>query len=687
MQARVTCPACQTQLAVNAAHGSSTLLRCPKCRHEFAVRLRQQPSPAGWPANDPFAGTPSAPLPQYSPLHNELPAPRPIQQAMRPAAEEPSAGSGASLLWIGIGAGAALAVVCVVLVAIVLRMTEPGRDDAANSVAVVGADQGQSDSQPLLSGPVVTRTAPGATAPNAPAPSAPVATPGQPVSTVPLPSPLSPSPAPSPDVAAPTLAYRFNAGEEFAYVVTIKANVAGADEVTTGLCSLALSREASPPEFAAQEKTGEGSGSGFVVTSDGYLVTCAHCVEGSTKIEAIIAGQTYPAQVIAFDKPHDLAVIRIVAVGLPTIQLGNSDAVEQAQEVRAVGYPLSTVLGESVKITRGTIAGIVNNSGRKLFQVDASINPGNSGGPLVNEMGQVVGVASAKLAGEDVDGVGFAVPANEVLNLLRRKGISLSAASGGSKLDGPALARRVTPAVALLKITIGPGGYGTGSRLVVDCSGNVFSQGKPQSVGPVPMPGSSNTGSERGKLLVTDRGELLNATAMVQLPYLLGPLGAAFIEPLGSGDERTWQTQQVTALTQATTEQNNGPISLRFRRRGRSPFTASPFASQTKIVVTPALETTSYELTGESGDTVTIVKRYNFQTLPQSVNPPVAKMTGEGTITFNRAKGYAEKMNFSATLVRSVNNASVTVPLSVEWHRITPGELGALRVKGFTGAP
>ena len=127
--------------------------------------------------------------------------------------------------------------------------------------------------------------------------------------------------------------------------------------------------------------------------------------------------------------------------------------------MRAVGYPLSNVLGDSVKITRGTIAGIVNTSGHKLFQVDASINPGNSGGPLVNEMGQVMGVASAKLAREDIDGVGFAVPVSEAIKLLRSKGISPPPAAAANA-GWPQLAQRVTPAVAMLKVTIGPGGYG-----------------------------------------------------------------------------------------------------------------------------------------------------------------------------------------------------------------------------------
>ncbi|HQU42098.1 MAG TPA: trypsin-like peptidase domain-containing protein [Pirellulales bacterium] len=654
------------------------MLRCPKCRHEFAIRLRSAAPPAAaWPAGDPL----SAPLPSQRSL-----APARRQPGLRPPVHAPANDSGSSMLLIGIGAGAAVAVALVVLILIVTRISSPAADqqqiavaatsDAPQPATVAPAQiaAAPATNPPAVASPAVPPPAI-ATAPNPlPAAATPRSPVGQPVTSL-TPGtspPLAPSPVPpagptqtGPTPTGPTLAYRFNSGEEYAYSFTVKAEVAGAAEQTSGMCSLTLSREAAPPEFAAHQKSGQGSGSGFVVTSDGYVVTCAHVVEGSTKIDVAVAGQSYPGQVFAFDKAHDLAVVRIIGSNLPTVPLGNSEAVELAQEVRAVGFPLSNVLGDSVKITRGTLAGIVNTDGRKLFQVDASINPGNSGGPLVNEMGHVVGVASAKLAGEAVDGVGIAVPANEVLTLLRSKGITPASASGGEKLDGPNLARRVTPAVAMLKVTIGPGGYGLANRLLLDFSGHV-SASQMRTAGRMRVPGAPRVESERGKLLLSERGELLEATGNVQVPYLFGPLGALIVEPLGSADERTWQTQRVTALTQVVGEQSNNPLPMRIRHRGRSPFTQS----QTKIVVTPAMETTSYELAGTNGDLVSIKKRYTFQTLQPPGTPPMAQVTGEGTITFNRAKGFAEKFEYKATLVRSVSNVSVTVPLTLQWQRL-----------------
>ena len=684
MQTRAACPACQTILTVDASYGDGARFSCPQCGHEFALRLRQPQSPAAAPRR--------AAAPLNAPYSQPARQPAYQQSAFQqPAYRQPAASNSmAWVVWTAIGAGALVGVVCVALMMSVMNRQPPAdapqngqnvalapdSSAAANGAAAPGAAATPASNQPQSTPSVAA------------APVSPTAPPGSPPSSPSLPIAGAAVPTSSagvvPTGSAPAgqqLAYRFNSGEEFAYSFTVKADIAGTQNTSSGMNTLTLSKDAPPADFATQVKQGKGSGSGFIITSDGYIVTCAHVVEDSTNIEVAIGAQNYPAQVIAFDREHDLAVVRINATNLPTVSLGNSDAVQLGQEVRAVGFPLSNVLGESVKITRGTIAGVVNTSGRKLFQVDASINPGNSGGPLVNEMGQVVGVASAKLTGEDIDGVGFAVPASEVLTLLRSKGITPAVAGAAQRLDGADLARMVTPAVAMIKVTTGPAGFGSASRLVLDYSGNVMTSGPPRVVGRMTMPGFPNNESDRGKLLLTERGELLNVNgnSNVQLPFLLGPVGTLAIEPLGAGEQRNWQVQHATTLTQISSEESNSPFSMRFRHRSRF---GSPFGqNQTKVVVTPAMESSSYELTNASGELATIVKRYTFQTLDAAGAQPVAKMTGEGTITFNRLKGCTEKMDFRATLIRTVNNVTVTIPLTMEWRRMSQEELEKIRAQ------
>lgn len=673
MQTRTACPACQTVLTVDASYGDGARFSCPQCGYEFALRLRGPARTANAPPTPPYAGAG-------------------LRSSYRqPTAPQPAASG--SMTWIvfaAIGGGAVFGIGCIALMVVLTSRPGPAdslanapQDAAQNVASGASAPPSQNGAAPApaASQPAVAPSVAAAPSNFAPAPSVSAAAPMGASPSFPAASVPTATTSAAPAINAPAgqqLAYRFIAGEEYAYTFTVKADIAGTQFNANGMNTIKLSSGPPPADFAPQAKQGKGSGSGFIVTSDGCIVTCAHVVEEATTIEVVVGAQTYPAQIMAFDREHDLAVVRINAANLPTVSLANSDAVQLGQEVRAVGFPLSNVLGESVKITRGTIAGVVNTSGRKLFQVDASINPGNSGGPLVNEMGQVVGVASAKLTGEDIDGVGFAVPASEVLTLLRSKGISPAPGGAAQRLDGTELARAVTPAVAMLKVTTGPAGFGAANRLLLDYSGSVTTSGAPRIVGRMQVPGFPSTESDRGKLLLTERGELLNmnGNSSVQLPYLLGPVGTLAIEPLASGEQRSWQVQHATTLTQISDEGANSPFSFRSRHRMRSPF-----ASHTKVVVTPAMESSSYELSGVNGDLATIIKRYTFQTLDAAGVQPTAKMTGEGTITFNRAKGRAEKMDFRASLVRTVSNVTVTVPITLEWRLLSKEELEKIQAQ------
>jgi len=196
------------------------------------------------------------------------------------------------------------------------------------------------------------------------------------------------------------------------------------------------------------------TGTGFVIHPDGYLLTCAHLIDygGAEAITVNLDGRTYQASVLDFEIAHDIALLQIQAQKLTALPLANSNAVRLGEEVRAVGYPLQGMAGGGVKMTRGSIAGITTIGTLKTFQIDAPVNSGNSGGPIVNDRGEVVGIVNAKLTAEGVEGVGFAVPINYARGLLRNEFIDPPATERGEKLDGPALAERVTPAVAFLTV-------------------------------------------------------------------------------------------------------------------------------------------------------------------------------------------------------------------------------------------
>jgi serine protease Do len=162
------------------------------------------------------------------------------------------------------------------------------------------------------------------------------------------------------------------------------------------------------------------SGSGFIITDDGYILTNNHVVEGATKLEVTLdTGEKFEADVIGTDPMIDLGLIKIDPKGkkLPTLPLGDSDSLKVGQWVMAVGNPLTLERTVTVGVVSGkkrqvpigdTIPALAN-----FIQTDAAINFGNSGGPLLDGQGRVVGISTAIYRGEWAEGIGFAIPINE----------------------------------------------------------------------------------------------------------------------------------------------------------------------------------------------------------------------------------------------------------------------------------
>jgi len=167
-----------------------------------------------------------------------------------------------------------------------------------------------------------------------------------------------------------------------------------------------------------------GLGSGFIIRPDGAIVTNAHVVAGATRISvAMRDGTTYPARLVGIDETNDLAVLKIDARDLPVSPLGNSSNLLIGEWAIAIGNPYGFILANTEpSVTVGVVSGTGRNLAAQsegsgvyvdMIQTDASINPGNSGGPLVNALGEVIGVNSSIFSpsGGSV-GIGFAIPIN-----------------------------------------------------------------------------------------------------------------------------------------------------------------------------------------------------------------------------------------------------------------------------------
>jgi S1-C subfamily serine protease len=162
-----------------------------------------------------------------------------------------------------------------------------------------------------------------------------------------------------------------------------------------------------------QERVEEGTGSGFIISADGRLITNAHVVQGADTVTVTLKdGRTFKGKVLGFDPVTDVAAVKIDGTGLPTVALGDSASLVPGEWAIAIGNPL----GLDNTVTAGIISAIGRSSSEvgiadrrvRFIQTDAAINPGNSGGPLLNDQGEVIGINTAIRA--NAQGLGFAIP-------------------------------------------------------------------------------------------------------------------------------------------------------------------------------------------------------------------------------------------------------------------------------------
>ncbi len=187
--------------------------------------------------------------------------------------------------------------------------------------------------------------------------------------------------------------------------------------------------------FGNMSTTATASGSGIIISEDGYILTNNHVVSSSSSssyyqmseaqkitVSLYNSSETYSAEIIGTDSQTDLAVIKIDATGLTAAELGDSDSVKVGEFAMAIGNPL----GLDSSVTCGIVSAInreVSDEDGNTYvaiQTDASINAGNSGGALVNSEGKVIGVNTLKLSGTGVEGIGFAIPINSTIEVTQQ---------------------------------------------------------------------------------------------------------------------------------------------------------------------------------------------------------------------------------------------------------------------------
>ncbi len=217
---------------------------------------------------------------------------------------------------------------------------------------------------------------------------------------------------------------------------------------TVGPAVVGITNKAVALDFFNRPVATEGVGSGVIFKADGYIITNNHVIAGAKEIIVSLSdGNTVNGTLIGTDEMTDIAVVKVDAKDLPVAELGNSDDVVVGEPAIAIGNPMGLEFQGSVTV--GVISALnrtldLNDRRVKLFQTDAAISPGNSGGALVNADGEVIGINSAKLATNGVEGMGFAIPINTVKAIvaeLMDKGYVARPYLGVTIFDKPTAAR------------------------------------------------------------------------------------------------------------------------------------------------------------------------------------------------------------------------------------------------------
>lgn len=218
---------------------------------------------------------------------------------------------------------------------------------------------------------------------------------------------------------------------------------------------------------------GGGYGTGIVLSKDGYILTCAHVIDGenASVIVETADGTAFDGQVVALDRQTDVGVLKIPALGMEPAVFGDSAQMIVGETAIALGNPLGRQFAAS--LTCGILSArerlvTIDNYVMSLLQFDASVSPGNSGGPLLNSLGQVIGMVNAKVDQEKVEGIGFAIPIDRALEVaedLIEYGYVQQRPWLGITVQEVPRATVASPAIMVIDVTPGGSAHQAGMRV------------------------------------------------------------------------------------------------------------------------------------------------------------------------------------------------------------------------------
>ncbi len=457
---------------------------------------------------------------------------------------------------------------------------------------------------------------------------------------------LSDMPNPEP----PTIFYKWPQGKSYWYSVSFDADFLGKKELYSGLTILKIGSERSTYSFKSeghQQQGLRGTGTGFVVDPNGYIVTYKHVIDGASQIKARVNGTVYTAKLLAVHENEDLAILQVQGTHLPTLPIADSKLVDIAQTVRAIGYPITRILGnDDVKYTSGTIAGKIYLKGdnkSKRFHLDCVVNPGNSGGPLFNDKGEVIGVTDSKIVKKAVSQVSFAIPTELVEGLLKKHNVSYQKTASQKKILPVDLVKKVKSAIVYLEVTMESKkkgrsfeiAYNTEIRLDKKQNGT---QGKSNS-------SATKIMSEQGKMLVSEFGSVHDYQGKKALPYFFGRIGTMMIEDLPNHKMNEWNSKKAIL-----------------------------------VEGTPCIISSSYKTVQDNNDRIIVEKKYDLRSM-DNIADPTHKINGTGSVVFNKLKGVPESYLFRGEMAwkRKGGAARFNIPIVVKYQLLSEEQVNKIR--------
>lgn len=483
--------------------------------------------------------------------------------------------------------------------------------------------------------------------------------------------------APTVDVAE--VQYKLQTGKSVQYHFEITAGEPQNQTVIEGENRLTVRKNRSPIRTAENQKQ-LATGSGFVVHPSGLIVTCDHVVSDAGDIVATIDGRQYAARVIGRDPSIDIAFLKIDADGLAFLTLADSDKVRLADEVRAIGFPLSDILGESVKVTRGEVSGRGGFGGMDSLQIDATVNPGNSGGPVINNAGSVVGVATSLLAGFSISEVGIAVPSNAVADFAKQLNLPIPTPTSPAPTLRPAdLIAKTTPATVFLKVDLSSSGENA-FDVMSTCRWDHAGESSDDTF-------TSDSGVPRlvdTSLNMNESGITTSSARMLPLPYLLGDAARIGVEILPSTvPGRVTTEKPVTFQFAKKRGDANRPRGSTFDRDRRLAARNRPFGRLPSWPVGPmarpskGTQTTTTTLSMDSDrSTIKVISKITAHADVENVADITAiDFSGNGEGRFDPAKGEMVNYVYRGTIVVRSNDAAAKIPVTMSYQRVDGSRL------------